>query len=79
MSRAWRKQELWNANRESWRLSFTSKDSILLWGITHWRVHFRGITASVAEHGAHLPVAELRSNREVREFLESLSTDEPTD
>ncbi len=72
VTRAWRKQELWNTNRESWRLSFASKESILLWGITHWRAHFRGIVASLAEHGAHLPVVELRSPREVREFLAGL-------
>ena len=59
VSRAWTKQELWNGNRESWRLSFTSRDSILLWGITHWRAHFRGIGRSLAEDASQLPVVEL--------------------
>jgi hypothetical protein len=72
VSRAWNKQELWNTNRESWRLSFTSKDSILLWGITHWRAHFRGVTQSIADHGPHLPVVELRSAGEVRELVAGL-------
>jgi hypothetical protein len=72
VSRAWQKQELWNTNRESWRLSFTSKDSILLWGITHWRAHFRGVARSLAEHGTHLPVVELRSPREVEVFVRRL-------
>ncbi len=72
VSRAWKKQELWNTNRESWRLSFASKESILLWGITHWRAHFRGAAASLAEHGAHLPLVELRSGREVEVFVRQL-------
>ncbi len=29
-------QLLWGTNRESWRKSFTSRDSILWWGATHW-------------------------------------------
>jgi adenylate kinase family enzyme len=73
VTRAWRKEELWNTNRESWRLSFTSKDSILLWGITHWRAHFRGIARSLAEDAPGLPVVELRSSRDVREFVAGLA------
>jgi adenylate kinase family enzyme len=72
VSRAWKREELWNTNRESWRLSFTSKDSILLWGITHWWAHFRGVAASLAEHGVDLPVVELRSSSEVRGLLAGL-------
>jgi len=75
VSRAWNKQELWNTNRESWRLSFASRESILLWGITHWRAHFRGIVRSLAEDAPSLPVVELRSNRDVREFVEGLESD----
>ena len=48
VSRAWTKESLWNTNRESWRLSFMSRDSILLWGITHWRAHFRNIDRASA-------------------------------
>jgi adenylate kinase family enzyme len=77
VSRAWRKEELWNTNRESWRLSFASRESILLWGITHWRAHFRGVGASIAQHGAHLPLVELRSSREVRELLADLPHPRP--
>jgi adenylate kinase family enzyme len=77
VSRAWKREELWNTNRESWRLSFTSKDSILLWGITHWRAHFRGIAASLAEDAPGLPVVELRSSRDVREFLADLPHPRP--
>ncbi len=75
VTRAWRKEHLWNGNRESWRLSFTSKDSILLWGITHWRAHFRNAARDLAAYGPHLPVIELCSAREVREFLAGLATE----
>jgi adenylate kinase family enzyme len=35
--RAWRREELWNGNRESFRLAFLSRESILLWLFrTHW-------------------------------------------
>ena len=32
LRRSWRREELWNGNRESFRRSFFSYDSILLWG-----------------------------------------------
>jgi adenylate kinase family enzyme len=36
--RAWSREELWNGNRESWRISFLSRESILLWAFrTHWK------------------------------------------
>lgn len=37
--RAWHKQELWpgTGNRESFRRSFLSKDSIIIWTIKTWR------------------------------------------
>ena len=73
VSRAWKKEELWNTNRESWRLSFTSRESILLWGITHWRAHFRGVGASIAEHAPDVLLVELRSAREVLRFLAGLA------
>jgi adenylate kinase family enzyme len=72
LTRAWRREELWNGNRESFRLSFTSRDSILLWGISHWRAHTRSLDAALREIPHTAPVIELRSCREVDEFLASL-------
>jgi len=72
MSRSWRRQELWNGNRESFRLAFTSRDSILLWGISHWRAHTRSLDAALREIPHTAPVIELRSSREVDEFVKSL-------
>jgi hypothetical protein len=72
LTRAWRKQELWNGNRESFRLSFASRDSILLWGITNWRPHVRKMEQAFAEtpHNARLVV--LRSQREVDAVLAAI-------
>lgn len=72
--RSWRKQELWNGNRESFRLAFTSRESILLWGISHWRAHTRGLDAALREIPHTAPVIELRSSREVDEFVRELRT-----
>lgn len=74
VSRAWRKQELWNSNRESFRLSFTSRDSILLWGISHWRAHTRSLNAALATMPHTAPVIELRSVKDVDAFLVGLAT-----
>ncbi|MGB2695289.1 MAG: AAA family ATPase [Dehalococcoidia bacterium] len=69
VTRASRKQELWNTNRESFRLSFASRDSILLWGITHWRAHQRNALRNFAEidHSAH--IIQLHNDREVERWL----------
>lgn len=32
--RALSQEELWKGNRESWRMSFMTRDSVLLWGLT---------------------------------------------
>jgi hypothetical protein len=71
VSRAWRREELWNGNRESFRMSFTSRESILLWGISHWRAHTRSLNEALRTIPHTAPVIELRSNREVEAFVES--------
>lgn len=60
-------------NRESWRMTFASRQSILLWGITNWKSHARKIaqTLNVISHEA--PVIELRSAQEVEEFIGQLA------
>lgn len=72
--RALRREELWNGNRESLRMSFFSRESILLWAI---RMHGRrkrqypGLLAR-PEHG-HLNVIRLRSPAETRRWLDGLA------
>jgi len=70
--RAWKREHLWNGNHESFRLSFASRDSILLWGISHWRAHYRNVASALAEHAPQLAVVGLRSDREVRELVVAL-------
>jgi adenylate kinase family enzyme len=69
VSRAWRRDLLWGVNRESWRLSFFSRESILLWGFTNWRPHRTKTRAALREAKASgTRIVVLRSPREVRQF-----------
>jgi hypothetical protein len=75
LTRAWRREELWNGNRESYRLIFTSKDSLLLWGIHHHRAHFRNGQRDLDEVPHTAPLVELRNDPEVDAFVASLAKD----
>jgi adenylate kinase family enzyme len=77
ITRSWRNEELWNTNRESFRLSFLSRDSILLWGITHWRAHIRHVGRDIAECAGHARVLVLRSDRETAELLRAVRESQP--
>jgi len=70
--RAWSREELWNGNRESWRLSFASKESLLLWGLTHWRAHHRNARHDLETTPHTAELIELRSDREIDAFVASL-------
>lgn len=70
--RAFTREELWNGNRESWRLSFASKDSLLLWGLHHHRTTVRNTREILYETDHNARVIELRSAREVDALLRSL-------
>ncbi len=67
-----RREELWSTNRESLRLAFFSRDSILLWGITNWRPHQRKTKQALAEIPHNAQVIELHSQRAVDELLSGL-------
>jgi adenylate kinase family enzyme len=69
ITRSWRKEELWNGNRESFRLSFASRESILLWGITNWRPHVRKMKRALEETPHNANVIVVRSQREVDALL----------
>ena len=73
VTRSWRRELLWGMNRESFRKSFLSRDSILLWGITHWRAHARNTKKALADIPHHATVIELRSTREVKAWLRTLT------
>ncbi|QAA76947.1 MAG: Adenylate kinase [Candidatus Bipolaricaulis sibiricus] len=74
LRRALRREELWNGNRESLRMSFFSRESILLWAVrTHrWRKREYPALLGRPEH-AHLRVIRLRSPVETRRWLDGLT------
>ena len=65
---------LWGTNRETFRKGFLSRDSILLWCVTHWRTHHRRMSRALAEHAGHAEVVVLRSPRQVRAWLAQVGT-----
>lgn len=67
-------EELWHGNRESARMTFCSRESILLWALTTYRRRRREYPALFAqpEH-AHLRIIHLRSPRATRAWLAALS------
>jgi len=71
--RAWRSDVLWNGNRESWRISFFSRESILWWVLTMYHPRRREFGARRDAAGLDGPMwIELRSPREVRAWLSRL-------
>jgi adenylate kinase family enzyme len=58
--------------KESWRQTFTTRDSILLWGIQHWKPHIRNMTAALETVPNDVTVLILRSSREVEKFVDQL-------
>lgn len=75
ISRAVTQQELWpgTGNRESFRLSFLSKDSVLLWTLrTYYRNKKRYSLAMRDRQYEHLDFVRLRSQKEVDEFLNAI-------
>jgi adenylate kinase family enzyme len=70
VSRAITREPLWNGNRESLRLSFLSRDSILLWALTTHRLRMRELPQHVARYG--VPIVRLRSRAEAARWLRSI-------
>jgi adenylate kinase family enzyme len=74
LARAIRGTELWNGNRESLRMSFLSRDSILLWALTSYARHRREYPRYFAqpEH-RHLQVIRFRSPQQAQRYLQTLA------
>jgi adenylate kinase family enzyme len=74
VARAIDQKPLYNENgpHESWRQSFLSRRSILWWSISMHRPSTRSRRERIAALPPHVRVHELRSPREVREFLSRL-------
>ncbi len=59
-------------NRETWRQALFSRDSLLLYQITHWRGFDKRTTESLEIIPHHASVIQLRSQKEVDVFLSEL-------
>ncbi len=72
IGRARTREPMWAGNTESWRKAFLSRDSLLLWSITH----HRGFARSTRRSATALPegsrVYELKSAREVEALLSAV-------
>ena len=76
--RAWTQQPLWHGNRESFRMSFASRDSILLWSLrTHQRYRRAyGDRVATDSRFAHLRVHRLRTAAAVSALLAAAGPDD---
>lgn len=73
IKRAITREPLWDGCRESLRLSFLSRESILLWCIqTYWRRKRTYPEILTRTEYAHLGVVRLRTPRQARRWLEAL-------
>lgn len=75
-TRAWRKTELWpgTGNRESFRRSFLSRESILLWTLKTWRSNRVRYLADMHNPAwSHIRFVQLRSPAESEAFLQRLA------
>jgi adenylate kinase family enzyme len=73
LRRVVRRRELWNGNRERWRNLFTRDkyESVILWSWTqHGKYHDRYAAAREDPANAHLHFVQLRSPREIADFLQ---------
>ena len=75
VSRAWSKEPLYHEGgpRESWRLTFTSRKSILWWSISNHRNHVRNTRQSLADFPNQSRVFVLHSQPEVDAFVDAVA------
>jgi adenylate kinase family enzyme len=72
ITRSWTGELLWGYNRESWRKSFLSRESLFLYLIRNWRRYTRKITKDLKEMPHQASIIELHSVNEIEKFLASL-------
>ncbi len=74
--RAWTREPMWHGNRESWRLSFLSRDSILMWSLKTYGKRRRQYSALFnSKDYPHLQRIHLTRRREVNAWLWALDSD----
>ena len=76
VSRAWSKEPLYHecGPTESWRLTFTSRKSILWWSISNHRNHIRSTRQRLADFPGRARVFVLDSTREVDDFVKAVAS-----
>jgi adenylate kinase family enzyme len=73
VQRAWNREELWNGNHESWRVSFFSRESVLLEATTKARGRQK-VERAVLERLSPKPVIiELTTYEQIDRFVGALS------
>ncbi len=78
--RAWTKEPFWHGNTESWRLSFFSRDSILLWSLKYYTIRKQQYTKVFAgSKWSHLNKIRLTSRRQVDAWLAAIERQQARD
>jgi hypothetical protein len=57
---------------ESRTQTFVTQDSILLWGINHWKPHLCGLITALDTTPEYVTILILRSSRAVNDFVNQL-------
>ena len=74
------REELWNGNRESWRGTLFSRDSLLIWLFkTHWSRRKKYAALLQTPTFVHLQVVRLRSPRQADRWLAGIRNTENTE
>jgi adenylate kinase family enzyme len=71
ISRTFQNAPLWNGNRETFRQTFFSRHSMLIWGIAAWRSHRRSLRETLVTNRPQARVYVLRAPRQVGYLLEN--------
>lgn len=71
ISRTFQNAPLWNGNRETFRQTFLSRDSMLIWGITAWRSHRRSLREALVTNRPPARVYVLRTPGQVSYLLQN--------
>ena len=74
VDRCWNGKLYWGTNRETWRQAFLSRNSLLLYQITHWRRNLLRTKQVLQEIPHQVSVFELPSVKEINEFLAFLDS-----
>lgn len=69
LDRVLTRELLWGTNRESWRTTLLSRESVLLWGVTRWKRHVRRASEDLATIPHQAAMITLRTPREVDAFV----------